>query len=69
MTDPAEQRGEMLVAIMNKKRDFKILHEQGWYRVPVKSVKWPWPPQWVAFYQTSIFGPQAYTITTSMSAR
>ena len=54
--------GELLVAIMNKKRDFKILREQGWYRVPVTSVKWNWPPEWLAFYQTSIFGPEAYAV-------
>jgi very-short-patch-repair endonuclease len=62
MLDSASQSGEMLVAIMNKKRDFKILREQGWYRVPVMSVKWPWPPTWVAFYQTSIFGQEAYAV-------
>ncbi len=62
MSDSTEQRGEVLVAIMNTKRDYKILREQGWYRVPVKSVKWPWPPKWVAFYQTRIFGDEAYAV-------
>ena len=57
-----DQPGELLVAIMNKKRDFKILREQGWYRVPVTSVKWAWPPQWVAFYQTAIFDKEAYAV-------
>jgi len=62
MGDSEERPGEMLVAIINKKRDYKILREQGWYRVPVKSVKWSWPPKWVAFYQTSIFGDEAYAV-------
>lgn len=62
MPNPTPDRGEVLVAIINRKRDFKILREQGWYRVPVKSVKWRWPPQWLAFYQTRIFGKEAYAV-------
>jgi very-short-patch-repair endonuclease len=62
MTNPTARSGELLVAIINKKRDFKILREQGWYRVPVTSVKWNWPPEWLAFYQTSIFGKEAYAV-------
>jgi hypothetical protein len=46
--------GEVLVAIVNNKRDFAIIQNQNWYRIPVSSVKkWlikRWPPQWVAFY-------------------
>ena len=59
-------RGEVLVAIINDKRDFAILRERNWYRVPVTSVeKWlknRWPPEWMAFYQTKIFGDEAYSI-------
>jgi len=47
------KRGEVLVAIMNNKLDFAILREQGWYRIPVSSVKkWlkeRWPPKYLAF--------------------
>ncbi len=59
-------RGEVLVAIMNDKRDFAILREHNWYRIPVTSAKkWlknRWPPKWVAFYQTKVFGDEAYSI-------
>ena len=51
------KRGEVLVAIVNKKLDFAILREQLWYRIPVSSVeKWikeRWSPKWLAFYQTN----------------
>ncbi|GAB1470186.1 hypothetical protein MASR2M66_10630 [Chloroflexota bacterium] len=60
------ERGEVLVAIMNKALDFSILREHLWYRLPVSSkAKWlkdKWPPKWVAFYQTKKFDQDAYTI-------
>lgn len=56
----------LIVAIINDHRDFKILQEKHWYRIPVNSAhKWlktRWPPQWLAFYQTKIFGAERYSI-------
>lgn len=58
--------GEVLVAIINNKLDFSILREQCWYRIPVASVeKWlkdRWPPQWLAFYQTSAFEAEKHAV-------
>lgn len=60
------KRGEVLVAIVNKKLDFAILREQLWYRIPVSSVeKWikeRWSPKWLAFYQTMAFGTEKHAI-------
>jgi hypothetical protein len=60
-------RGEVLVAIVNDLEDMRIAREAGWYRIPVASArKWlkdRWPPQWLAFYQTKIFGPEAYAVS------
>lgn len=60
------KRGEVLVAIINNKLDFAILHEQNWYRIPASSVKkWigeRWPPRWLAFYQTMAFGVEKHAI-------
>jgi very-short-patch-repair endonuclease len=60
------QRGEVLVALMNNHADFVIARDQHWYRIPISSVnkllKNRWPPRWLAFYQTKIFGPEAYAI-------
>ena len=59
-------RGEVLVAIINNQFDFAIARDQYWYRIPVSSVdKWlknRWPPQWLAFYQTKAFGPEAHAV-------
>lgn len=57
------QRDEVLVAIMNNKHDFSLLHEQGWYRIPVANAPKRWPPQWLAFYQTKIFGNEARAVS------
>ena len=59
-------RGEVLVAIVNNRQDFATIRDQNWYRIPVSSAKrWlknRWPPQWIAFYQTKVFGPAAYSV-------
>ncbi len=60
------KRGEVLIAIMNNPLDFIIARDQHWYRIPVRSVenllKERWPPQWLAFYQTKVFGSEAYAV-------
>ena len=57
-----ERRSGVLVAILNNKADFAILQEQRWYRIPVVSAPRRWPPKWLAFYQTKVFGPEAYKV-------
>lgn len=58
--------GEVLVSILNNRLDFNIAYEQHWYRIPVSSVKkllkHRWPPQWLAFYQTKVFGQEAHAV-------
>lgn len=57
-----DKKGEVLVAVMNQPRDFEIAQEQGWYRIPVDKAPKRWPPQWLAFYQTKIFGEEAFSV-------
>jgi len=56
----------MLIAIMNNRLDLALVREQQWYRIPISSVeKWlqgHWPPRWIAFYQTKIFGDEAFSV-------
>jgi len=63
---PAEFRGRVLVAIMNNLLDFNLAQEKHWYRIPVRStrkrLKERWPPRWLAFYQTKVFGPERWAI-------
>lgn len=59
-------RGEILVAIMNDLHDWHYVWDELWYRIPVHSVeqmlKRRWPPKWLAFYQTKVFGEEAYSV-------
>ncbi len=51
---------------MNNPLDFRLARDQHWYRIPVGSAhKWigaRWPPQWLAFYQTKVFGEEAFSV-------
>ena len=59
-------QNEVLVAILNNLPDFAVARHQHWYRIPVSSVhRWlkdRWPPQWLAFYQTKVFGSEAFAV-------
>ncbi|WP_375559919.1 DUF559 domain-containing protein [Bernardetia sp. OM2101] len=56
----------VLVALMNNKKDFLIAQEKGWYRIPVKSapknIRDTTIVKYLAFYQTKVFGAEKYTI-------
>jgi len=60
------ERGQVLVAIVNHVRDFDIARQEHWYRIPVASqhrrLRDRWPPKWLAFYQTKVFGAEAYAV-------
>jgi len=61
-----DDRGEVLVAILNNLEDLEIARCRHWYRIPVASaqrwLKRRWPPTWLAFYQTKVFGDEAYAV-------
>ena len=56
------RRGEVLVAILPTRADFVLLQEQGWYRIPREKAPRRWPPRWLAFYQTKVFGAEAFAV-------
>jgi very-short-patch-repair endonuclease len=60
---------QVLVTLLNSLADFEIARQAHWYRIPVDSAeKWlarRWPPQTLAFYQTKVFGPEAFAINYS----
>jgi len=47
---------KVLVAIINNPNDFKITRNKHWYRIPVKSAPRYWKADYLAFYQTRVFG-------------
>ncbi len=52
---------------MRDRLDFQVLREKHWYRIPVETAErylhQRWPPEWLAFYMTKIFGSQAYSVS------
>ena len=60
---------EVLIAIMNEERDFSILQNEGWYRIPVDKTPRMWPPQALAFYQTKAFPENAFQVRYFGSVR
>lgn len=60
------RRGEVLVAIIPTRLDFDIARTRLWYRIPVEEVnnrlRKRWPPEWIAFYQTQVFGAEAHSV-------
>ena len=53
----------VLVAIMNNQRDWALVQDEGWYRLPVKHAP-PGAPDfgWLAFYFTKIFKDDKWAI-------
>jgi len=53
----------VLVAIMNNRRDWALVENEGWYRVPVKHAP-PGTPDfdWLAFYFTKVFKDDKWAI-------
>lgn len=55
-------KGDVLIAILKNKSDYAILQGQGWYRIQVKNKTRRLPSRWLAFYQSKVFGDDAYRI-------
>lgn len=62
----ASDADRVVVAILNNLQDFSILRDEHWYRIPAASAdRWlgkTWPPQWLAFYHTKVFGSLAFGV-------
>lgn len=52
----------VLVAVMNNLRDFEIARDEGWYRIPVKRAPRRLGADYLAFYQTKVFGAEGWAV-------
>lgn len=52
----------VLVVVMNNLRDMEIARREGWYRIPVKRAPSRLGAEYLAFYQTKVFGPEGLSI-------
>lgn len=59
--EPPEE-ARVLVAVMNNQRDFEIARTEGWYRIPVRRAPSRVGADYLAFYQTRVFGDEKWTV-------
>jgi hypothetical protein len=52
----------ILIALMNNLRDLERARDEHWYRIPVRSAPKFFPPDYLAFYLTKPFGPDAFSV-------
>ncbi len=52
----------VLVAVLPAKRDLEIARVLGWYRIPVQSAPKTVDVEWIAFYLTSAFGAEKWSV-------
>jgi hypothetical protein len=56
------QRWRVLVAVVNSYRDFEVAREEGWYRIPLRRAPTRVGADYLAFYQTSVFGEERWAV-------
>jgi hypothetical protein len=60
-----KQKKDLLIALLNNKDDYRIAHQEQWYRIPVEYAPLIVKEKnlhYIAFYQTRIFGYNAFKI-------
>jgi UV DNA damage endonuclease len=57
-----EEPERVLVAVVNNRRDFVRIREQGWYRIPVRRAPNQVAADYLAFYQTGVFGKEGRAV-------
>ncbi len=58
----ANPDARVLVAVINNRRDWEIARTDGWYRIPLKHAPGPFQADYLAFYQTKIFGRERWAV-------
>jgi hypothetical protein len=56
------QRWRVLVVVLNSHRDFEVAREEGWYRIPLKRAPTRVGADYLAFYQSSVFGEERWAV-------
>ena len=61
-TYPASEDPRVLVAVINNLRDFECARDQGWYRIPLERAPSQVGADYLAFYQTKVFGHERWAV-------
>jgi hypothetical protein len=60
--DDIDASARVLVAIVNRLCDLAAAREQGWYRIPLARAPRALHAEYLAFYQTAIFGCERWAV-------
>ncbi len=58
----SEEDARVLVVVMNNLRDFALARDAGWYRIPLARAPRLVAADYLAFYQTRVFGDEAWSV-------
>ena len=58
----SDPTGRVLVAVINSRRDFRIARDQRWYRIPCDRAPSRLGADYLALYQTKVFGEERWSI-------
>ena len=62
MIDDISPNARVLVAIVNRPRDLAAARDEGWYRIPLARAPRALHAEYLAFYQTAVFGSERWAV-------
>lgn len=62
MDFPIGMEDLVLVAVINQPRDLEIARVLGWYRIPLQTAPKTMRVDWLAFFQTAVFGEERWSV-------
>ena len=60
--DENDQSARVLVAIVTRPRDLTAARDEGWYRIPLSRAPQALHAEYLAFYQTAVFGAERWAV-------
>lgn len=60
--DDISPEARILVAVITRPEDLALARDEGWYRVPVRHAPRPLAADYLAFYQTAVFGVERWAV-------
>jgi hypothetical protein len=60
--DDIDLNARILIAVVNRPRDLAAARDEGWYRIPLARAPRALHAEYLAFYQTAVFGSARWTV-------
>jgi hypothetical protein len=60
--DDIDPNARILVAVVTRLRDLAAARDEGWYRIPLARAPRALHAEYLAFYQTGVFGPERWAV-------